>query len=69
MSLRGDARIRDLFSTARPIDRPIEKVIDYAASDGQRLLREVQGLRSRRTSSRISASSWTPLGRACTPGR
>ncbi len=42
MTMSNPARIRDLFSMARPIDRPIEKVIDYAASDGQRLLREVE---------------------------
>jgi hypothetical protein len=34
-------RIRDLFSEDRPIDRPIEKVIDYGADDPDRLAREV----------------------------
>src|SRR5215510_8635343 len=33
--------IRTLFSSTRPIDRPIEKVIDYAADDDQRLRREI----------------------------
>jgi len=33
--------IRALFSTRRPIDRPIEKVIDYYATDEKRLLAEV----------------------------
>jgi hypothetical protein len=33
--------IRTLFSSTRPIDRPIEKVIDYAAEDDQRLRREI----------------------------
>jgi hypothetical protein len=33
--------IRLLFSSTRPIDRPIEKVIDYAAEDDQRLRREI----------------------------
>jgi len=33
--------IRDLFSTTRPIDRPIEKVIDYYATDDKRLAREI----------------------------
>ena len=33
--------IRTLFSSTRPIDRPIEKVIDYAAEDDQRLGREI----------------------------
>ena len=33
--------IRTLFSTKRPIDRPIEKVIDYYATDEKRLLAEV----------------------------
>ncbi len=33
--------IRELFSTTRPIDRPIEKVIDYYATDDKRLVREV----------------------------
>jgi hypothetical protein len=34
--------IRALFSTRRPIDRPIEKVIDYYATDAQRLLMEIE---------------------------
>ena len=34
--------IRELFSTRRPIDRPIEKVIDYQAADGDRLRAEVE---------------------------
>jgi hypothetical protein len=34
--------IRTLFSTRRPIDRPIEKVIDYSAADEKRLLAEVE---------------------------
>lgn len=34
-------RIRDLFSEHRPIDRPIEKVIDYTADDPARLGREI----------------------------
>ncbi len=34
-------RIRDLFSTTRPLDRRIEKVIDYAATEESRLLREI----------------------------
>jgi hypothetical protein len=33
--------IRDVFTTARPIDRPIEKVIDYAATEEARLEREI----------------------------
>jgi len=33
--------IRTLFSTRRPIDRPIEKVIDYYATDERRLLAEI----------------------------
>jgi hypothetical protein len=33
--------IRSLFSSTRPIDRPIEKVIDYAAEDDERLGREI----------------------------
>lgn len=42
MTAAGDARsIRDLFSTARPIDRPIEKVIDYAAVDDAQLASEI----------------------------
>ncbi|MBI3971803.1 MAG: BREX system P-loop protein BrxC [Chloroflexi bacterium] len=36
------ATIRSLFSTRRPIDRPIEKVIDYYAADEQRLRAEVE---------------------------
>ena len=34
--------VRSLFSTRRPIDRPIEKVIDYYATDDKRLLAEVE---------------------------
>ncbi|TVS20989.1 MAG: BREX system P-loop protein BrxC, partial [Planctomycetaceae bacterium] len=34
--------IRDLFSNTRPIDRPIEKVIDYYATDSKRLAREIE---------------------------
>ncbi|MCE5200791.1 MAG: BREX system P-loop protein BrxC [Armatimonadota bacterium] len=34
--------IRDLFSTQRPIDRPIEKVIDYYATDDRRLKAEIE---------------------------
>lgn len=34
-------KIRSLFSTTRPIDRPIEKVIDYAADDEPRLEAEI----------------------------
>lgn len=37
----GLSTIRDLFSRLRPIDRPIEKVIDYYATDERRLLAEV----------------------------
>jgi len=33
--------IRQLFSTRRPIDRTIEKVIDYYAQEEDRLFREV----------------------------
>jgi len=33
--------IRDLFSDQRPIDRPIEKVIDYTVDDPTRLDREI----------------------------
>ena len=33
--------VRDLFSGHRPIDRPIEKVIDYAAADDDRLAAEI----------------------------
>jgi hypothetical protein len=33
--------IRELFSERRPIDRPIEKVIDYDAADEDRLAREI----------------------------
>lgn len=33
--------IRGLFSASRPLDRPIEKVIDYYATDDARLAREV----------------------------
>jgi hypothetical protein len=38
----GTSTIRSLFSTRRPIDRPIEKVIDYYATDDRRLLAEVE---------------------------
>ena len=34
--------IRTLFSTRRPIDRPIEKVIDYYATDDARLRSEIE---------------------------
>lgn len=34
--------IRTLFSTRRPIDRPIEKVIDYYATEEKRLLTEIE---------------------------
>ena len=34
--------VRDLFSTLRPIDRPIEKVIDYYASSDEQLEREIE---------------------------
>ena len=34
--------IRQLFSTRRPIDRPIEKVIDYYAQEEERLAREIE---------------------------
>jgi hypothetical protein len=37
----SSATIRSLFSTARPIDRAIEKVIDYYATDDSRLLAEI----------------------------
>ncbi|MEZ5124915.1 MAG: BREX system P-loop protein BrxC [Thermoleophilia bacterium] len=33
--------VRELFSTRRPIDRPIEKVIDYYAVDEKRLAAEI----------------------------
>lgn len=33
--------IRELFSTRRPIDRPIEKVIDYTADEPRRLAGEI----------------------------
>ena len=33
--------VRELFSGHRPIDRPIEKVIDYAAADDDRLAAEI----------------------------
>jgi hypothetical protein len=33
--------IRELFSDRRPIDRPIEKVIDYTADEPERLAREI----------------------------
>jgi hypothetical protein len=38
----GGAPIRSLFETSRPIDRPIEKVIDYYATDDRRLLAEIE---------------------------
>src|SRR5258708_18072551 len=38
----GMSSIRSLFCTRRPIDRPIEKVIDYYATDAKRLLAEVE---------------------------
>ena len=34
--------IRELFSTRRPIDRRIEKVIDYYADDEARLAAEIE---------------------------
>ena len=34
--------IRTLFSNRRPIDRPIEKVIDYYATEDRRLVREIE---------------------------
>ena len=34
--------IRELFSTRRPIDRRIEKVIDYYADDQDRLASEIE---------------------------
>src|ERR1051326_4342263 len=34
--------IRSLFQTRRPIDRPIEKVIDYYVTDDARLRSEVE---------------------------
>ena len=34
--------IRSLFSARRPLDRPIEKVIDYYASDEKRLAAEIE---------------------------
>lgn len=42
MTTGGMTSIRSLFSTRRPIDRPIEKVIDYSATDDQRLSAEVE---------------------------
>lgn len=42
MSISTTSTIRSIFSTRRPIDRPIEKVIDYYAADGKRLLAEVE---------------------------
>ncbi|MDP9363898.1 MAG: BREX system P-loop protein BrxC [Chloroflexota bacterium] len=41
MSAVGTTTIRELFSTRRRIDRPIEKVIDYNATDPARLRTEV----------------------------
>ncbi len=38
----GTSSIRSLLSTRRPIDRPIEKVIDYYATEAKRLLAEVE---------------------------
>jgi hypothetical protein len=34
--------IRSLFSNRRPLDRPIEKVIDYYATDEKRILAEIE---------------------------
>lgn len=42
MTAVGAGTVRSLFSTRRPIDRPIEKVIDYYAADADRLQREVE---------------------------
>ena len=42
MITAGATTIRDLFSKQRRIDRPIEKVIDYYATDEHRLLAEVE---------------------------
>src|SRR5207302_6106592 len=39
---RADTTIRSLFQTRRPIDRPIEKVIDYYVTDEARLRSEVE---------------------------
>ncbi len=36
-----DKTIRSLFQTRRPIDRPIEKVIDYYVTDAARLRSEI----------------------------
>ena len=41
MTLMAQKRIRDFFSSRRPIDRKIEKVIDYYAQDDDRLLAEI----------------------------
>jgi len=42
MTAAPSPAIRGLFSTRRPIDRPIEKVIDYYASDEKRLAAEIE---------------------------
>ena len=42
MIIAATSTVRDLFSRQRPIDRPIEKVIDYFATDEHRLLAEVE---------------------------
>ncbi len=42
MITTGAGTIRDLFSKQRRIDRPIEKVIDYYATDEHRLLAEIE---------------------------
>lgn len=42
MTVAETQSIRSLFATRRPIDRPIERVIDYNATDDQRLLAEVE---------------------------
>lgn len=42
MTIADLTSIRSLFSTRRPIDRPIEKVIDYYATDESRLRAEVE---------------------------
>jgi len=38
----ADKTIRSLFQTRRPIDRPIEKVIDYYVTDAARLRSEIE---------------------------
>src|SRR5438552_4328994 len=42
MTVVESRMIRSLFSTRRPIDRPIEKVIDYYAVSDERLRAEVE---------------------------